>query len=52
MVKSWGLSEPVLHYATDPPFEEVQPNTPGAAQLAMQYSFLHWGLHAWVVFAN
>ena len=46
----WGVSEPVTHYAVDPPFDEAQPNTPGAAQLAMQYSFLHWGLHAWAVF--
>jgi glycine betaine transporter len=47
----WGVSEPVLHYAVDPPLDEAQPNTPAAAQLAMQYSFFHWGLTAWAVFA-
>lgn len=46
----WGVSEPVTHYS-DPPFHEVQAYTTGAAQLAMQYSFFHWGLHAWGVFA-
>ena len=46
----WGGAEPVTHYA-DPPFGEAQANTTGAAQLAMQYSFFHWGLHAWGVFA-
>lgn len=46
----WGGSEPVTHYA-DPPFGDAQAYTPEAAQLAMQYSFFHWGLHAWAVFA-
>ncbi|CAN5246539.1 glycine betaine transporter OpuD [soil metagenome] len=46
----FGASEPLTHYA-DPPFGEAQPYTTGAAQLAMQYSFFHWGLHAWGVFA-
>jgi glycine betaine transporter len=46
----WGVSEPVTHYS-DPPFHEAEPNTTAAAQLAMQYSFFHWGLHAWGVFA-
>jgi len=46
----WGGAEPVTHYA-DPPFGEAQANTTEAAQLAMQYSFFHWGLHAWGVFA-
>jgi glycine betaine transporter len=46
----WGGAEPVTHYA-DPPFGEAQAYTTEAAQLAMQYSFFHWGLHAWGVFA-
>jgi glycine betaine transporter len=46
----WGVSEPITHYS-DPPFHEAEPNTTAAAQLAMQYSFFHWGLHAWGVFA-
>lgn len=46
----WGVSEPVTHYS-DPPFGEAQANTTAAAQLAMQYSFFHWGLQAWGVFA-
>ncbi len=46
----FGASEPLTHYA-DPPFGEAQPYTAGAAQLAIQYSFFHWGLHAWGVFA-
>ncbi|MDP8951877.1 MAG: BCCT family transporter, partial [Actinomycetota bacterium] len=45
----WGVSEPVTHYS-DPPFHEAEPNTTAAAQLGMQYSFFHWGLHAWAVF--
>jgi glycine betaine transporter len=47
----WGVSEPVIHYAAEPPYGLAQPNTTGAAQLAMQYSFFHWGMHAWAVYA-
>ncbi len=47
----WGVSEPVMHYASNPPYGQAQPNTTEAAQLAMQYSFFHWGLHAWAVYA-
>lgn len=46
----FGVSEPLTHYA-DPPFGEAQPYTTGSAQFAMQYSFFHWGLHAWGAFA-
>lgn len=46
----WGVSEPVMHYA-DPPFGLAQPDTAGAAQLAVQYSFFHWALHPWAIYA-
>ncbi len=47
----WGVSEPVMHYAAEPPYGGAEPNTAEAAQLSMQYSFFHWGLHAWAVYA-
>ncbi|HLL56607.1 MAG TPA: BCCT family transporter [Rubrobacteraceae bacterium] len=47
----WGVSEPVLHYASQPPYGGAEPNTAAAAQLSMQYSFFHWGLHAWAIYA-
>ncbi len=47
----WGVSEPVIHYATQPPYGGAEPNTPEAARLSIQYSFFHWGLHAWAIYA-
>ncbi|MCC5813264.1 MAG: BCCT family transporter, partial [Leptospira sp.] len=44
----WGVAEPVTHYAT-PPFAKGY--TVESAQRAMNLSFLHWGFHAWGVYA-
>ncbi len=46
----WGVSEPVMHL-TDPPFDQAPANSAGAAQLALQYSFFHWALHPWAIYA-
>ncbi len=46
----WGVSEPLTHYGA-PPFGLAEPSTPDAAQLAMQYSFFHWTLHPWAIYA-
>jgi glycine betaine transporter len=45
----WGVAEPVFHYGAPPP--GITPNTPEAANAAMRYSFFHWGLHPWAVYA-
>ncbi len=47
----WGVSEPVVHYASEPPYGGAEPNTPEAARLSIQYSFFHWGAHAWAIYA-
>ena len=44
----WGTAEPLYHFVA-PPRAEAQ--TVDAAVEAMQISFLHWGLHAWAVYA-
>jgi len=46
----WGVSEPLLHY-DDPPLGLAEPKTPEAADLAMQYSYFHWLLHPWGIYA-
>ncbi len=46
----WGVSEPLLHY-DDPPLGLAEPKTPEAADLALQYSFFHWTLHPWGIYA-
>ena len=45
----WGASEPVLHFASNPPLAEAGSNQ--ALKDSMQYSFFHWGLHAWAIYA-
>lgn len=43
----YGVAEPMLHYA-EPPMGEGK--TVQAAEMAMDFSFLHWGLHAWATY--
>jgi glycine betaine transporter len=44
----WGVSEPLCHYFS-PPIGEAASD--GAVGIALRYSFFHWGLSAWVVYA-
>jgi glycine betaine transporter len=46
----FGVFEPLSHFS-NPPFDLARPNTAPAAVLAIQYSYFHWGLHAWGIFA-
>lgn len=44
----YGVSEPVSHFAYPPYGPE---GTPEAAKLALRYTYLNWGLHAWAIYA-
>jgi glycine betaine transporter len=44
----YGVSEPVSHYAAPPVGEG---GTREAALLALRYTYLHWGFHAWAIYA-
>ncbi|PPA69102.1 glycine betaine uptake BCCT transporter [Jeotgalibacillus proteolyticus] len=44
----YGVAEPVSHFAT-PPFGEG--STEESAVLGLRYTILHWGLHAWAIYA-
>jgi glycine betaine transporter len=46
----WGVAEPLTHLNA-PPMDLAEAGTPEAAQLAMQYSFFHWGFHPWAMYA-
>lgn len=43
----WGVAEPLSHYVTPP---SGQGGTREAAQLALRYSFFHWGLQPWGIY--
>jgi len=45
----WAVGEPVMHYMNTPYLAESQ--TPAAMPIAIQIGIMHWGLHAWAVFA-
>ncbi|MDZ7807367.1 MAG: BCCT family transporter [Gracilimonas sp.] len=45
---SWSVAEPIFHYLS-PPMAEG--GTPEAAQQAMNLTYLHWGFHAWAIYA-
>ncbi len=44
----WSIAEPMKHYFS-PPYGEG--GTAEAAETAMNFTFLHWGLHAWGIYA-
>lgn len=44
----WGVAEPLYHFS-DPPSGNGE--SADAARLAMQYTFFHWGLHPWAIYA-
>jgi glycine betaine transporter len=44
----FGVSEPISHF-TSPPIGEG--GTGEAAKVAMSYTYLHWGFHAWAIYA-
>ncbi|OLS39240.1 BCCT family transporter [Bacillus sp. MRMR6] len=44
----FGVSEPISHFR-NPPIGEG--GTPEAAKLALRYTYMHWGFHAWAIYA-
>lgn len=46
----YGVAEPLFHLNT-PPLGLAEAGSDRAAQLAMEYSFFHWGFHPWAMYA-
>ena len=44
----WSISEPVYHFLSPP---MAKGGTAEAAKEAMSFTFMHWGFHAWAVYA-
>ena len=47
----WGPAEPAYHYMSPPPYFGGEALTPANGANAMTYSFFHWGLSAWSIYA-
>ncbi|RNF39326.1 glycine betaine uptake BCCT transporter [Planococcus salinus] len=45
----WGAAEPLSHFAIDP--ATAEPGSADAFREAMRYTFFHWGIHAWAIYA-
>jgi len=45
----YGVGEPMMHFSNS--VINAEPLTPEAADTAMKYTFLHYGFHAWAVYA-
>ena len=45
----WGVAEPLSHLLT-PPMGMAEPATPESAQLGLEYTVFHWGLHPWALY--
>ncbi|WP_139007346.1 BCCT family transporter [Arthrobacter crystallopoietes] len=50
----FGPGEPLTHFSDVPPLysQSVEARSGGAAVVAMQYSFLHWGISAWAIYGT
>lgn len=46
----YGMAEPIQHLMA-PPHRLAEPGSARAAEVAMQYSFFHWGLSQWAAFS-
>jgi choline/glycine/proline betaine transport protein len=44
----YGVAEPMFHFVASP---LAEPGTAEAARVAMDFTFLHWGLHPWSIYA-
>jgi choline/glycine/proline betaine transport protein len=44
----YGVAEPMFHFVASP---LAEPGTANAARTAMDFTFLHWGLHPWAIYA-
>jgi glycine betaine transporter len=45
----WGVAEPLSHFMSTPPGQVAM--TPDAARWALVVTNLHWGVHAWGIYA-
>lgn len=46
----WGVAEPLTHL-NKPPMGMAEPGSRQAAEIAMEYTYFHWGFHPWAMYA-
>ena len=45
----WGAAEPLSHFAIDP--ATAEPGSAEAFKESLRFTFFHWGIHAWAIYA-
>ncbi|MDV2685236.1 BCCT family transporter [Alkalihalophilus lindianensis] len=48
----YGVSEPISHYAAPPYGGPGMERTRESALIALRFTYLHWGFHAWAIYAT
>jgi len=46
----YGISEPITHFSA-PPHGEAAPQTAAATEVALRYTYFHWGFNGWALYA-
>ncbi len=46
----YGTAEPISHWAA-PPHGLAEPQTQAAAEVALRYTYFHWGFNGWALYA-
>ncbi|WP_425640610.1 BCCT family transporter [Marinomonas gallaica] len=48
----WSIAEPITHMQGNPflDMKGIEPNTVEAAQMAIEITMFHWGIHGWAVY--
>lgn len=47
----WGVAEPLTHYLHSPFPGKIADHSEESARVAMGYTFFHWGISQWSIFA-
>ncbi|SFA97776.1 choline/carnitine/betaine transport [Amycolatopsis marina] len=47
----FGVAEPIAHLTEPAPGLDVAPSSEEATRHSMAYTFFHWGLHPWAIYA-
>ncbi|MGX0589174.1 glycine betaine transporter [Staphylococcus epidermidis] len=47
----WGVAEPLTHYLHSPFPGKIADHSEESARIAMGYTFFHWGISQWSIFA-
>ncbi len=47
----YGVAEPLMHYASPPPIDGIEPRSLAAAKQSLKITFFHWGVSAWSIYA-